>query len=193
MSLSRLESVTSLISQRSHFRHDLVLPFQPIDLQQFLIPLAFQTSCDQPIVRVHGTVTAASQVRLILRAFDLSPRLLIDLFGARFQLGKGRERDFQPSRFDGFQKAVDNSLIDPLPAHGLTGFHCQLGVCLATFVDQQRAVPLVANRHAAPTGATEHDARPGARDLRGPLPAALRLAYFDCQPTAADYDKIAPR
>src|SRR5713226_189877 len=49
--------------QRSRFRQHLVGAFQPIDLQQLLIPLAFQTSCDQPIVRVHGTVPAASQVR----------------------------------------------------------------------------------------------------------------------------------
>ena len=90
--------------QRSRFRHDLIGSFQAIDLQQFLIPFAFQAACDQSIVGIDGTIAPASQVRFILRTFDLSPCLLIDLFGTCFQLGQRCERNFQSSRFDGFQK-----------------------------------------------------------------------------------------
>src|SRR6266567_1777496 len=167
--------------QGGRFRQNLIFPFQPIHLQQFLIPLAFQAPCDQPIVRIYRTVATASQIRLILSPLDLSPHLLIDLFGTRFQLGQGRERNFQPSRLDGFQKTLCDCLIDALPAHGLTGFHRQLGMSLAALVNQQRAVSLIAYRHPAPAGATEHDAlqERGTFTHRSPMSGCRGILIVD--------------
>jgi hypothetical protein len=116
--------------QRGWFRPSLVFSFQAIHLQQFLIPLAFQAPCNQPIVRIHGAIATARQIRLILRSFDLSPRLLINLLRACLQMSEGRERHFQVGRLDGFQKTLDHRLVDAVAPHGLARFGGQLCVCL---------------------------------------------------------------
>src|SRR3989441_1015011 len=139
------------------FGSQSIFPLQRIYLRQFLIPFAFQTPGYQPIVRVHGTVATARQIRLILCSLDLTLPLALHLPGAGFQRIKRRESHLQVGRLDGLQKALHHGLINPISSQRLAGFGGELPVGLVTFVHQQRAIPLVANAHPSATGTTQDD------------------------------------
>ena len=75
--LRELADVLTLLRrqhQRGWFRPGLVFSFQAIHLQQFLIPLAFQAPCNQPIVRIHGAIATARQIRLMTSARSICRR-----------------------------------------------------------------------------------------------------------------------
>src|SRR5258708_6108384 len=153
--LADLLSLRGSERESRRFGPQSIFPFQLFNLGQFLIPFALQTPGYQAIVRVDSLVASPGQVRLILRPLDLPLPLLIDLPGTRFQRIERRESYLQMGGLNGLQKALHHSLIDPISAHGLAGFGGQLPVGLVTFVQQQRAIALIAYAHPSATGATQ--------------------------------------
>src|SRR6266480_7466479 len=158
-----LGQCTNLLSLRSREQQSClpgqrcILALQLFDPCQFLVPVALQASCDQAIVWIHHDIPTSGEIGFILRTFNLTAPLLIDLPGTRLKLPKGSQRDFQVCRLDGFQEALLHCLVNAISPHGLTGLGRQLGMSLATFVDQQRAIALIPDAHASPTGATQDD------------------------------------
>src|SRR6266849_1049844 len=140
------------------FGHQGIFSLQLLDLSQFLIPLSFQAPGHQTIVRVDSLVASTSQVRFILRPLDLAVPLLIGLPGTCFHLSKRREGYLQVGRLDGLQETLDHGLINAISPHGLAGFPGELRMDLVTFVHQQRAIALIANRHAPATRAAQDNA-----------------------------------
>src|SRR5258708_2408573 len=137
------------------FGQQAVLPFQLFHLRQFLIPVSLQAASHQSVVRVDHFVATTSQVRFVLRPFNLTLPLVIDLLGTSFHLVEGREGYFQVGGLNGLQKAGNHSLIDPISPHGLAGSRGELRVELVTFVHQQGTIALIPNTHAPTTGATQ--------------------------------------
>src|SRR5262249_11555959 len=114
-----------------------------------------QAPCDQAIVWIDRLVASPGKIGFILCSLDLPLPLALDLLGTGFQRIEGRECDLQMSRLNGFQKALHDSAIDPIAAHGLAGFRAKLPVGLVTLVHQQRAIALIANAHPTATGAAQ--------------------------------------
>src|SRR6266568_1712042 len=139
------------------FGQHAVLALQSFHLRQFLVPVSFQAASHQAVVRVDRFVATTSQVRFVLRPFNLTLPLVIDLFGTGFHLVQSRESHFQVGGLEGLQKAGDHSLINAIATHGLAGSRGQLRVELVTFVHQQGAIALIPNTHAPATGATQEN------------------------------------
>src|SRR5260370_5200754 len=158
-----LGQCTNLLALRSREQQSClpgqrcILALQLFDPCQFLVPVALQASCDQTIVWIHHDIPTSSEIGFVLRTFNLTPPLLIDVPGTRLKLPKGSQRDFQVCRLDGFQEALLHCLVNAISPHGLTGLGRQLSMSLATFIDQQGAIALISDAHASPTGAPQHD------------------------------------
>src|SRR5260370_3874319 len=157
-----LGQCTNLLALRSREQQSClpgqrcILALQLFDPCQFLVPVGPRVSWDQTMVWIHKDMPTSSGIGFVLRPFNLTPPLLIDVPGTRLKLPKGSQRDFQVCRLDGFQEALLHCLVNAISPHGLTGLGRQLSMSLATFIDQQGAIALIADAHASPTGATQH-------------------------------------
>src|SRR6266566_7506754 len=147
------------------FGQHAVLPLQSFHLRQFLVPVSFQAASHQAVVRIDRFVATTSQVRFVLRPFNLTLPLLIDLFSTDFHLVQSREGHFQVGGLEGLQKAGDHGLINAIATHGLAGSRGQLRVELVTFVHQQGPITLIPNTHAPATGATQDNPLQERRSL----------------------------
>jgi hypothetical protein len=170
----------------------LIVPLQPLDLQQLLIPLAFQAARHQSVVRIDRPIAPTSQVGRILGPFNLPPRRLDRAAWRALPGGPGPRARCPTEPVRWLAESTARRPDRCAPHAGFDRFSPPIAYAPGCIPRSTRS-RLV---DSAPScGAhRSHSARCLARvrALRGPHLAGRRLWYFDCRSTAAAGDKIGP-
>ena len=70
------------------------------------VPVSFEGVGDEPVVRVDCEVSAAGEVSVLTRSFDVGAPELVGLGGARFKFGLDGQRDLEREWRDGVEQQL---------------------------------------------------------------------------------------
>jgi len=165
---------------------------QPRHLRAWLVPLALEAACHEPVFRLDSQAAATGEVRRILGALQSQVPLAFDLTGLGCQAVQSRQGNSQVGGLDGVEEGLGDGGVEAIPPQGVAGRGSKIDRRSGTGREGSDAIVQGAHPHPPPTLAAQHKALEEGGSLTDGAPLLFRPAGAIVRKARLIVEKLRP-